>query len=726
MAIRKKTLRIIAISVLAILLLLIFLTPVIARNYIINNSKELVGRKLDMDKLRINFLTSTLKIYDFKMFEANESDIFVSFDTLIVNTEPYKLISDIISLDQFYLRGLQVNISKRDTVFNFDDLVAYHASADSVETDTTGKVFKYRLAKLELKDANFIFYDGDVEDTTALEDMTFFIPLIEWNQDQDSNADIEFDLAEGGHFSSQVTMYPATGDFESTIAIEALELKPFMNYVKEFAKISDFSGKVNSELLLVGNTGNPQAIILSGEVVVNDFLMKDEQQEKFLGSDQLDIKLDKIDYVNKSYAIGVVDIKKPYINFELDSTSNNFFEVFMVADEESTQPADSIQKESSSKDSIYYAVMKLKVEEGILDYTDNLTGEPFEYHLSEILIDTDSIFSNSDWVDINSQMLLNERGTLKATTGFNPQDPLQLDLDFAIKDFVLSDLNIYASHYTGHSILKGDMFYFNSTEITDKQLIIENDLLIKNVSVENNEGGVMSIPLKLAVWILKDKNGDIELDVPVRGDLNDPKIDVWDLVGTTFKKKIFDATDNPVKSLARQIDAKPEDLEALLFEYPDTALTDRHKEQLDLILKLEELKGNIDIDMNFVFDTEMLTGKSPADSLSTIADSVMVASVPDGKEAEAPEEDIQQNDTTAIAAVIPELAEAENPDTLLVQYGRTIKGRISEYITQKKSDSKIAVKIAEISDPGNVGATPQFKVNYSMREEEEKAPAKGE
>ena len=57
-----------------------------------------------------------------------------------------------------------------------------------------------------------------------------------------------------------------------------------------------------------------------------------------------------------------------------------------------------------------------------MDYSDNLTGQRFDYHLSNIKVDSDGFVSDADWVNMYSDMVLNNRGILNAKLGFNPQD----------------------------------------------------------------------------------------------------------------------------------------------------------------------------------------------------------------------------------------------------------------------------------------------------------------
>ena len=715
---RKKILKYTGIGLAVLILLLLILLPTLIKNYAINNSKELVGRQMDIDKLRINYFTGTIKVYDFKLFEANESDVFVSFDTLIVNTVPYKYISNVKALDQFYLQGLDVNIAKRDSTYNFDDLVAFHTAEDSTEVEPEEEeAFKYLLENLELKEAAFHFYDADVDHTTEIEDFSLFIPFIAWDQEQESEADVEFNLGESARVRAVSNVHPGSGDFKSTIEVDDLQLTSFYDYALEYAEISSLSGTVNATLQLEGNVDNPIGTLVSGEVEAINPMMADQKNVTFLSSEKVICKLGEINYGKNSYVIDDLVFEQPYVKFELDSVSNNLFRIFKYDIEE-----DSTETVSEDEDPLYYALNHVQVNQGRMDYTDNLTGQPFDYALSEIEVDTDSIYSDSEWVDVLSTMVLNDRGTLKAEIGYNPLDPMYATIDIAIEDFVLSDLNIYSSYYTGHSILTGDMFYFCDTKITDGQLESENHLLIKKVDVENIKGGLYAIPLKIAVWLLKDKNGDIELDIPVRGDMDDPEVDTWALVGNTLKKKIFDTTENPIIPLARYIDADPDDIKSIAIQFPDTALTEDQTRQLDLILQLEREKEGLKVEMNF-------TGE---DSLQTQLATAYAGELYGKKSKKDPTMNPEGvgtfireqvgSDSLDVDSSLRQYAASIGADSLALEYINTMISKVDSYLKTQQPDTKIVVQKAKVSDKDNLDASPQFKMQYTLREDDDEAP----
>ena len=90
----------------------------------------------------------------------------------------------------------------------------------------------------------------------------------------------------------------------------------------------------------------------------------------------------------------------------------------------------------------------------------------------------------------------------------------------------------------GFPIVYGDMYYKSHTEIIKNQLTSENKLIIQNAELGDKTGGLYDLPMKFALFLLEDKNGIINLDIPVRGDLDDPTVSVGKIVWNTFKNLI--------------------------------------------------------------------------------------------------------------------------------------------------------------------------------------------
>jgi hypothetical protein len=680
---RKLPLKIILIFIGLIIILLILL-PGFARNYVESHSKELIGRKIEIEKIRLNYLTTTVRIYNLKLFEPDEKEIFVSFDTLLLNLQPLNFIKNELVIEKFYLKGLYADIIQEDTSFNFDDIIAFlNKPGDSTETvnDTNpSKPLRFRMSEFELKQAHIVYDDRNVNKATHLRDFSFNVPYIAWNQADKSEAGIRFSFAQEGYFESSLKIDPISGDYLGDVIIDRLHLDAFNEYISYYTNVKSLGGIFNCHVDVAGNINKVEESIVSGKMWIQDLAITDQKGDKILGTDKIDIGMKKIDYSHSRYEFDSLILSGPYVNFVLSDSTDNLSELFtMPADSAAPAETEADTSASSAGVPLYYSLDAFIIKKGTVDYTDNLTGEPFKYHLNEITLSTDSITTDAVWMHLYSQMLLNNRGTLTAQVGFNPSDPMNnISLDYVITDFLLSDLNIYSRFYMGFPILLGDMYYKSETTIDKGQLSSENKLVMTNVELGRKGGGLYDVPVKLALFILKDRNGVINLDVPVRGDLNDPQINIGKLVWTTFKNLLVKVATAPYDALAGSIGADPKDLEAIEFDFLDTALTARRQHQLDLLLELEQKKAGMEIELQYFNDIKL-------------------------------EKEIITQET----GITDEAAVKQYAESLT---GARVRG-LEKYLYSVNDSTSVVVTLSNPQDPKNLGIKPVFRIIYSMKDE---------
>ena len=158
------------IAAVSIVVLTLILFPFLAPTILEKNSKDWLGRRASMENMRLNYFTGTIRLYDFNLYEKDDTTVFVKFDTLIVDTEPYQLFSKTIVVEQFYLQGLFVDVIMYDSAFNFDDLIAQDSTAEAEKEpeESASDPLKFELSDMELRDAVFIVQDAEIQD--SLED----------------------------------------------------------------------------------------------------------------------------------------------------------------------------------------------------------------------------------------------------------------------------------------------------------------------------------------------------------------------------------------------------------------------------------------------------------------------------------------------------------------------------------------------------------------------------
>jgi len=296
----------------------------------------------------------------------------------------------------------------------------------------------------------------------------------------------------------------------------------------------------------------------------------------------------------------------------------------------------------------------------------------------------------------------------------------KVSVEYVISDFQLPDVNIYSKHYMGLPILFGDMYYVGNTTIAEGQLESKNELIIRDVEMGRKAGGLYDIPIKLALFILKDINGDIALDIPVSGDLSDPQTHVGAIVWNTFKGFMFKIVASPFKALGNLLGAEPKDLEEITLNYGDTLLLPKQKQNLDLLLKLEELKPEIRIEMQYLNDKKLERTDVAAVYMQDLFNEKHNKKANNHRKAYL---EFLANTSGKDSLLMQDyellLAPEEVVDSIIQEREELRIKLVETYFTTENDSSAIQVKKYNGNDALNVGSRPHFNIKYSLAEEGE-------
>lgn len=162
-----------------------------------------------------------------------------------------------------------------------------------------------------------------------------------------------------------------------------------------------------------------------------------------------------------------------------------------------------------------------------------------------------SRFSNQPTGGVVQLADLELRGRAEGTASLeilgklNPlAQPLALDITGLVRDLELSPLSPYAVKYAGYGIERGKLSVdVRYTVQPDGQLTASNKLVLNQLTFGDKvDGAPASLPVKLAVALLADRNGVIDLDLPISGSINDPQFRIgpviWKVIGNLITKAI--------------------------------------------------------------------------------------------------------------------------------------------------------------------------------------------
>ena len=165
--------------------------------------------------------------------------------------------------------------------------------------------------------------------------------------------------------------------------------------------------------------------------------------------------------------------------------------------------------------------------------------------------------------------------------------PLALDIKGLVRDLELSPLSPYSVKYAGYGITRGKLSMDVSYKVQpDGQLTANNKLVLNQLTFGDKvEGAPKSLPVKLAVALLADRNGVIDLDLPLSGSLNDPQFSIGPIVVKIIVNLIGKAITAPFSLLASAFGGGGDELSVVAFAPGSSLLSQAAKEGLDKVAK---------------------------------------------------------------------------------------------------------------------------------------------
>ncbi|HRL54801.1 MAG TPA: DUF748 domain-containing protein, partial [Acidovorax temperans] len=177
--------------------------------------------------------------------------------------------------------------------------------------------------------------------------------------------------------------------------------------------------------------------------------------------------------------------------------------------------------------------------------------------------------------------------SLEVSGQLNPlAQPLALDIAGKVRDLDLPPLSPYSVKYAGHGIERGKL----SVDVTYKvlpngQLTASNRIVLNQLTFgEPVAGAPNSLPVRLAVALLADRRGVIDLDLPISGSLNDPQFRIGPVIGKAILNLIGKALTSPFSLLASAFGGG-EEMSSVAFAPGSATLSPEAQQNLGKVAK---------------------------------------------------------------------------------------------------------------------------------------------
>lgn len=601
----KISLIVIGILFLIVVVIALIISPV-SKRYVEKNGKELIGRTVTMEKLRFNLFTGSLMIVDFDMKEQNDAESFFRFDTLSVKVKLFDFLRHKVTVKKIHLSDAHLNIWQRGSEFNFDDMIKKFSSAeDSVAMpEEESKPWEIGIYDIQLRNGNVLYKDLAVGSDWDMRDLNLVIPGVYFSGKE---TDVGFDLlfTDGGRLSSQLQYDIEKSAYRIKLDLEKFSVGGLLPYLQQSMRVGSLSGILDAHISITGETEHVMNSAVQGKVELSALDMRDDRQLLVFAADRLTVDMAEVRMEESKYVLNEFSsqgISTMYV-MEKDSSSN-----FTYLMKDSAAPADTVSaKADSAKASppMRLTIGNVDMKGTKLEFKDNSLQMPFVYELKDIDI-TAKDFDPDKTNHILIKGKLGATGMTNIRWNGNFNDLSNLNLTIDANSVELKDFTPYSMEYFAYPITSGILTFTGQNIIAANMLNGTNHLDIFKCNVDKASKEVkpvMKVPLRLAVYVLKDRDDKIKLALPVKGDIRSPEFSYRKIILQTLVNVLVKVSLTPLDFVASSLGFDAEQLEKIEFTNLQEDFTsdqyDKFNKLADVLTAKPDLVLEIKQDINY-------------------------------------------------------------------------------------------------------------------------------
>ncbi len=463
-----------------------------------------------------------------------------------------------------------------------------------------------------------------------------------------------------GALSSSGSVVIAEQTVQGKAAIEQLVLSQFQQYVSPHANVTLEDGLFNLNVEFDGafknaaDKENIDSLNVKASTSINNLSVLDDASSPLLQWQSLNVDNIEFDHTSNQLSVDNIHLQAPFARLIIDEAKQTNVSKLIVASSDKSANSESASEtgsattskasnanvpagttaEPSQANELAIAVNTISIENGKAYFADHSLTPKFASAIESLngkVLGIDSRSTSPANVDITGK--IDNYAPVKLAGTIHPlKDDIDLDLDFSVKGAELTSVNPYSGTYMGYYIDKGLLSLAVQYKLNGKALEGKNRVVIDQLTLgkKSNSEQALSLPLGLAIALLEDRNGVIDLGLDVSGDIDSPDFSFGSIILNAIGNIITKAVTAPFSLLANLVGSDDE-LDNVEFGFGEHSLNADAQEKLNTLAKALKkrpgLRVNIEGTVNAMSDasalaqrqlnTTLLTRSGYADSPAT-------------------------------------------------------------------------------------------------------------
>lgn len=446
----------------------------------------------------------------------------------------------------------------------------------------------YRVAKVEASGLGVALRDESVAPAAnfALEGITASLENLVDDPKASVPLRLALDVKGGGRLEVQGSAVPAAPSADVRVALRGLALAPAQPYLAQFADLQLTRGQLDTDgRLRLAADGRPR---YEGGFALRDlFIRAPGSEDPFLAWKQLGTR--RLVATDQKLEIGELELAQLDTKLVIfkDRTINvtQAFHPKAGASAPATAPAPAPAASAPAGSPYAVDIARVSVVDSKLDFADLSLALPFGARIDKLqgqLVGLSTTPGRTAQIELAGQV--DDYGLMRAAGKVEPGDPTNaMDTKVEFRNVEMTSLTPYSATFAGRKIASGKLSLDLAYQLDRRQLKGENQVVMDKLTLgERVESpSAMNLPLDLAIALLEDSDGRIDLGLPVSGSLDDPQFSYGALIGKVILNVLTKIVTAPFRAIGALFGGSGEQAPEIAFDAGAAKVLPPEREKLD-------------------------------------------------------------------------------------------------------------------------------------------------
>jgi len=592
-----------------------------------------------------------------------------------------------------------------DKVFNYSQLLKSsdrQAQKDpGSNTAPATPALQLRLDKIQLKALHLHFADRSLGEpapqTVDIIDLALSPFTLEHGDEFDLQVQLRINTTGKTNVVGKIGAIPPMAALK--IGLQEIPLPPINNYLHDTIRLNLTQGSIDADLQLDYQNSVSQALSLQGDIDIRQLDTFDlVNQKEWAHWENLAIKAIDLQLEPAGLNIASIELVEPHFETTVfENGETRLFRMLVPAPQRpasandtkpssstTTQPAADTEEESGFP----VTIAKFTLIDGTMVYKDFNLPIDFTTHIHSLngqVVDISTVKKTPTELFLDGKIDQDGKAKVSAASLLSaPQTFSKFKLDLSNVD--ITSASGYSGKFVGYAIDAGTLALNLDYHIKQGQMDGDNQLLLESLTLGDTVDSpeALNLPLKLALALMKDANGDIDIDLPVQGDLNNPEVKIGGIVWKAFSNLVIKVVASPFKMLGGLFEnGDASGLNNVAFTPGTSTLASSEQQKLDKLTEALQQKPALALNLSACYQPT-----SDRLALQTLQFNQRYKTVV-GEEAPLAEPITYQS------AVLETLYSAAFGGDKLAQLKVDSEQLLSEHVTEQKSSYNLSTQISK-------------------------------